>query len=305
VVLALVVAGAAPWVSPLHAQTAYKAANAPTSVVPRSSGFIHADFAEARLTVHYVHEFLGAGIGLAPYAGAAARKGQVDLFSAFDFNPGFEAGVLGFASLGGGTGSLNVVSFAVGYQRTERKVIEFSDDSSTVSFSEPAQSDLMISTGLNVVMRSNAVIGLGGSLRREWSSPGVTDAVEVCVAVSGPGALNVPLCSDRYAVPLADYWAGQVRADLLWNARRLSTARSQPHLAALGSVALDLGQDADPRLNVGIGIGVTPAQYPGHLIVALFFELYDVLDAGGIQPSFADQFVTRVVLGVPFDLLVN
>ena len=149
-VLAAVVAVGASGVSPLNAQTAYKAANAPTSIVPRGSGFVHADFAEARLTLHYVREFLGAGIGLAPYVGAAARKGQVDLFSAFNFNPGFEVGILGFASLGGGTGSLNVMSFAVGFQRTERKVIVFSADSATVSFSEPGQSDLLFSTGVNV-----------------------------------------------------------------------------------------------------------------------------------------------------------
>ncbi len=303
--LTLVVGMAATWSPPLRSQTAYRAANAPTSIVPRISGFIQADFAEARLGVHYVVEFLSAGVGLAPYVGAAARKGQVDLFSAFDFNPGFEVGMLGFMSLGGGGESRTLVSLGVGFQRTERKVIEFSDDSSTVSFSEPAQSDLIFSTGLNAALGPNAVLGLGGSLRREWSSPGVSTPVEVCVGASGPGALNVPLCSNRYGVPLRDYWAGHVRADLLWAARRLSTVRSQPHLAALGSASLDLGRGADPRLNAGIGIGVTPVQYPGQLIVAVFFELYDVLDAGGVQPSFAEQFVTRVVLGVPFDLLVS
>ncbi|MDH3457113.1 MAG: hypothetical protein OER90_09750 [Gemmatimonadota bacterium] len=68
---------------------------------------------------------------------------------------------------------------------------------------------------------------------------------------------------------------------------------------------MDFGQDAAARWNVGTGIGVAPLRYPGHLIVALFMELYDVTDANGEAPDFADRLVTRIVLGIPFDLLVN
>ncbi len=291
--------------APAEAQTAYKAANAASSIIPRSSGFLHADFAEAQLTLHYLREFLGPGLGIAPYAGVAARKGQTDMFSGFEFNPGLEAGLVVFASLGRGRRALDVISLSTTYRRTERKIVEYNDDSTTVTLLETPQADATAALGVNFALGAGTIVGLGGSVRREWSSPGASMPVEICVPARGPSGIIVPLCSDRYTVALADYWTGQVRADLLWNAKRLSMARSQPHLAALGSASLDLGQGADARLNVGIGIGVTPVQYPGQLIVAVLFEVYDVLDARDMQPSFADQFVTRVVLGVPFDLLVN
>jgi hypothetical protein len=198
-----------------------------------------------------------------------------------------------------------VVSLGVGLQRTQRKIIEFSDDSTTVRFSEQAQSDLILSSGVNVALGSDVVFGLAGLLRREWTSPGVTNAVEVCTEVRGPGALNVPLCEDRYTNGLRDYWAGQVRADVLWRVMPLGGARSAPHLAVIGSSSMDVGQDASARWNVGTGIGVAPLRYPGHLIVALFMELYDVTDANAEAPDFADRLVTRIVLGIPFDLLVN
>ena len=305
-VLTLIVLGlGAGGAATARAQTAYKAANAASTIIPRSSGFLQADFAETQLTLHYLREFLRSGLGVAPYAGVAARKGQADMFSGFDFNPGVEAGLLVFASLGSGGRALDAVAVSTAYRRTERKIVTYNDDSTTVTLRETTQADATAALNLNLALGAGTIVGVGGLVRREWSSPGGAKPVEICVPARGPGGIIVPLCSDRYTVPLADHWAGQVRADLLWNARRLSSARSQPHLAALGSASVDLGQDVDPRLNVGVGIGVTPTQYPGHLIVAVFFELYDVLDAGGIQPSFADQFVTRVVLGVPFDLLVN
>ncbi len=287
------------------AQTAFRAANATTSIVPRGSGFVHADFAEARLTLEYLHEFLGPGLGLAPYAGAAARKGQVDMFGAFDFNPGFEAGVLAFLSLGRGARSLSVVSVAVTVQSTERKLIQYSADSLTVTFVERTQRDAILSAGVNLALGGGAVLGVGGSARREWSSPGVTRAVEVCVRSRVTGGLAIPLCENRYATVLRDYWAGQLRTDVLWNVLPLGRAVSGPHLAMMGSTSLDVGLEGDPRWNVGAGVGVAPLRYPGHVIVALLVELYDVTDANGQAPTFADRFVTRLVLGVPFDMLVN
>jgi hypothetical protein len=41
------------------------------------------------------------------------------------------------------------------------------------------------------------------------------------------------------------------------------------------------------------------------MLVALFAELYDVTDANGQSPEFSDRFVTRLVLGIPFDMLVQ
>jgi hypothetical protein len=225
-----------------------------------------------------LHEALDAGLGLGAWAGAAARAGQVDMFAEFDFNPGFEGGVLAFKSLGGGARSLDVIALSVGYQSTQRKLAAFTADSTSVTLSE---------------------------LRREWSSPGVAPSAEVCVETSSPGGIVIPLCESRYLVELADYWAGQLRVDLLWAVARLGGARSQPHLAVMGSSSVDLGQDAAARWNISGGIGVAPLEYPGQVIVALLIGVYDLSDANEQGLDFGDRLVTRLVLGIPFDLLLN
>jgi len=287
------------------AQSAYYSANGAVSLVPRYTGFVGIDFAEARLSLQYVHEFQGAGIGLGPYAAAGARMGQVDLFSAFDFNPGFAAGLLAFKSLGDAARSRDVVFVSLGFRSTQRKLADFAADTNTVELTEEIQRDLTTTLGLNLGLGSRAQLGLAGWIRREWSSPGVAQPVEVCVETVGAGGLTLPSCESRYLVDLQEYWAGQARADVLWNVVALGGARSRPYLALLGSTSLDLGQEADPRWNVGAGVGVAPHEYPGQVIVAVFLELYDVTDANGQAPDFTDRLVARVVLGVPFALLVD
>jgi hypothetical protein len=289
---------------PLAAQSAYFSANGAVSLVPRRSGFVGIDFAEARLTLQYVHEFLKAGYGLSPYVGGGARMGQVDMFSEFDFNPGFVAGVLAFKILGQDARARDVVFVSAGYRSTQRKLAEFAEDTNTVHLSETVQRDVSGTVGLNLALGSQAQMGVAGWIRREWSSPGVTPPVEVCVQTVG-GGIVVPSCESRYVVPLQDYWAGQVRADVLWNVVALGGARSQPQLALLGSTSLDVGQEAAARWNVGAGVGVAPREYPGQVIVVLLLELYDVTDANGQAPDFTDRFVVRVVLGVPFALLID
>ena len=286
------------------AQTAYRLANGPTTVVPRMSGFAHGDFAEARLSLAWVQEFQASGLGIVPYAGAAARKGESDMFAGFDFNPGWEAGVLGFLLVGSAE-RRGAVSVALGFQSTERKLVQYSDDSTLVTLTEMGQRDLTVRLGGEVPVSSGVVVGLGASVRREWDSPGVAKAVEVCVMTDAGGGLVLPSCTDRYAVPLADYWAGQFRADVVADVLALGGARAGPHLALLGGASVDVGQEADARFNVGAGVGVTVARYPGHLIVGALFELHDLTDANGQAPTFADKVAVRVEFGIPFAMLLD
>lgn len=284
------------------AQTAYRLANGPTTVVPRMSGFAHGDFAEARLSLAWVQEFQGSG--LVPYAGAAARKGESDMFAGFDFNPGWEAGALGFLLIGPADRQ-GAVSVALGFQGTERKLVRYSDDSTVVTLTEEGQRDLTVRLGGELPVSSGVVVGLGASVRREWDSPGVAKAVEVCVMTDAGGGLVIPSCTDRYVGQLGDYWAGQFRADVVADVLALGGARAGPHLALLAGGAVDVGQEADARFNVGAGVGITVARYPGHLIVGALFELHDLTDANGQAPTFADKAAVRVEFGIPFAMLLN
>ncbi len=286
------------------AQTTYRLANGPTSIVPSVTGFAHADFAEARLSLEYVREFPTAGIGVAPYAGAAARKGESDMFAGFDFNPGWEAGVLGFLRVGPGD-RRGTVSIAIGYQRTQRKLVEYSQDSTTVTLAEEWQSDFIGTIGGEYAVSPSVSIGVGASLRREWDSPGTAKAVEVCVLTDAGQGLVVPSCVDRYPVRLDDYWAGQVRADVVGNLLPLGRASARPHLAALGAASFDLGQGASARVNLGAGLGIAVARYPGHVMVAAVFELHDVSNATGQVPTLADKTAVRLELSIPFAMLLN
>jgi len=288
------------------AQTAYTAANGPTTLVPRGTGFAQADFAEARLSLTLVHEFRSPRLGVAPYVGAAVRAGETDLFGSFNFNPGYQVGAMGFVRLSDEEATGGVVSLAVGYASAQRRVVEFNADSSVGTLSEHMQRNLAVAVGLNAPLGSRVLAGVGGSVRREWESPGVTRATELCVPGRDPTTgIIAPVCENRYVVALGDYWAGQVRGDLLWNAVRLGRSTVQPYLAVFGSGSVDLGQEASARLNLGTGLGVVPAKYPGHLLVALFVELYDLTDANGEAPHLADRLVTRITLGIPFAMVLR
>lgn len=289
----------------LQGQSAYPAANGQSSIVPRSTGFARADFAEANLSLYVVHEILDPGIGLEGWAGAAARAGQVDMFGAFDFNPGFEGGVLAFKSLGGGARSLDVVALSVGYQSTQRKLAAFDPDSTRITLSEETQRDVTAGLSLNLALGPRVMTGLGGAVRREWSSPGTAPSAEVCVETTSPGGVIIPLCGSRYLVPLEDYWAGQLRADVLWAFLGLGGAQSQPHLALIGAGSIDVGQGAPARWNIAGGVGVVPLEYPGQIIVTLLVGVYDLSDAGDRGLDVGDRLVTRLVLGIPFALLAD
>jgi len=213
---------------------------------------------------------------------------------------------MGFLRLSDREPAAGVVSLALGYTSGQRRVVEFNADSTVGTLSEHMQRNLAVAVGLNAPLGSRMLAGLGGSVRREWESPGVTRATEICVPGQDPATgIIAPVCEDRYVVALGDYWAGQVRGDLLWNAVRLGRSPSQPSLAVLGSGSVDVGQEASARLNVGAGLGVVPASYAGHVLVALFVELYDLTDANGQAPHLADRLVTRITLGIPFAMVLN
>ncbi len=287
---ALVVTLPAP--EPLAAQAAYTVAKSQTSIVPLYHGFLVGDFAEAKLAMSFVvrKDFSCDGDGCTPHqlnllagVSAAARKGQRDIFSNLNFNPGFDVGgrlVYVGQREGPGYGAVYV---GVRYSSQERHIIHIDTVININTLDETLQRTFAASVGFNYAFSDVAVVGIGFEGRREWSSPGVQLDAEFCTPGTAPNGFRVLVCRDRFVAPLSDLWGGHARIDLNI---KLADLRSAVHVARLGlitAVSVDVFQDANETVNFG--------------------QLF----ANGPERNsyFSDQFLVRLVRGMPFPALVG
>ena len=139
------------------------------------------------------------------------------------------------------------------------------------------------------------------------------------ICVGEPGFPQV--CNDRYLGVLRDRWATQVRGDVLAGLRRLSSKGIIPYVAVVGAASLDMAEDGPNAVNVGVGPAIASVRYPGQVVVALLFEVHDVLednnaiptefvsrlglDPNEFVPTFGDRFGFRIAFSVPFPVLVQ
>ncbi len=320
-VLCTALAATLPAPEPLAAQAAYTVANSQTSIIPLYHGFLAADFAEAKLALTFVarKKFPCDGDGCTPNqlnllvgVSAAARKGQRDIFSNLNFNPGFDiGGRLVFVAQREGPG-YGAVYVGVRYSSQERHIIDINTVTNVNTLDQALQRTFAASVGFNYAFSDVAIVGIGFEGRRERSSPGIQLDTEYCTPGTAANGLRVLVCRDRFVGPLSDLWGGHARIDLNIKLADLGSAVHAARLGLITAVSVDVFQDANETVNFGIGPSVHIRGYPGHTAVALLFGLRDVFDANQLfanSPAqnsyFSDHFLVRLVLGMPFPALVG
>jgi hypothetical protein len=279
------------------------------------------DFAEAKLALTFVlkKDFSCDGDGCKPNrldflggVSAAARKGQRDIFSKLNFNPGFDVGgrlVYVAQREGPGYGAVYV---GVRYTSQERNTIGIDTATNINTLGETLQRTFAASVGFNYAFSEVATVGIGFEGRRERSSPGIQLDREFCTPGTAANGLRVLVCRDRFVGPLLDLWNGHARIDLNIKLADLGSAVHVARLGLIAAASVDVFQDANEAVNFGFGPSVHIRGYPGHTAVALLFGLRDVFDAnqlfanGPEQNSYlTDHFLVRFVLGAPFPVLVE
>ena len=299
------------------AQAAYKAANSFTSIIPREYGFFSIGFEEARLGLTFVTEpgtscedgeCFGGGFGFGGHLTVAARKGQADLFSNFAFNPGFGAGVRVSYTVRQSRASYDVFYLDVRHSTVQLKIAEWGSGDTVLVLDERNRRDFLGSVGFNHAFGHGSVVGLRVEARRELGSVGTAVQQEVCVPARGGGGMYM-VCSHRYftytTTPLPDLWAGHARIDYTLRLARLGSATSVPVLALVGAGSIDKLDGANATLNWAIGAAIVPAAYPGQSMVALLAGFNDATDANGVAPDFNDRFVVSIIVGLPFEMLLQ
>jgi hypothetical protein len=305
----------------LAAQAAYTVANSQTSIVPLYHGFLAADFAEAKLALTFVarKKFSCDGDGCTPNqlnllvgVSAAARKGQRDIFSNLNFNPGFDVGgrlVYVAQREGPGYGAVYV---GVRYSSQERHIIDINTVTNINTLDEALQHTFAASVGFNYAFSDVAIVGIGFEGRRERSSPGVQLDTEFCTPGTAASGLRVLVCRDRFVGPLSDFWGGHARIDLNIKLGDLGSAAHVARLGLITAASVDVFQDANETVSFGLGPSVHIRGYPGHTAVALLFGLRDAFDANQLFANspernsyFSDHFLVRFMLGMPFPALVG
>ncbi len=298
----------------LAGQTAYKAANSHTSVIPREYGLFNMGFAEARLgltfvaepaTRCYYGECQGGGLGFAAYATASARTGEMSLFANFDFTPGVTVGGRVSYTIRQSGYGYDILYLTAGHGTHELRIVEVNSDSTVLHFDERLQRDVVGGLGYNHAFGPGTTVGLLAEARRELGSPGSDLPQEICIRRA---RFNNLVCSDRYLRefgPLPDLWAGHLRADLTLKAATLGAAGSLPVLALVSAASVDLIENSSAAANFALGVAVVPAAYPGQSIVTLLFGYNDAFDANGGLPKLADRFVASLSIGVPFPLIMR
>ena len=310
-----------PAPGPLAAQAAYTVANSQTSIVPLYHGFVTGDFAETKLALTFVvkKEFSCDGDGCMPdqlnvLAGvsAAARKGQRDIFSNLNFNPGFDVGGrLMYVAQREGSG-YSAVYVGVGYSSQERHIIDINTVTDITTLDETMQRTFAASVGFNYAFSDVTIVGIGFEGRWERSSPGIQLDTEFCTPGTAANGLRVLVCRDRFVAPLSDLWGGHARIDLIVKLADLGSAAHAAQLGFITAASVDVFQGANETVSFGLGPSVHIRGYPGHAAVALLFGLRDVFDANQLfanRPAensyFGDHFLVRLVLGLPFPVLVG
>jgi hypothetical protein len=288
----------------IAAQAAYSAANGSSSIVPLHFGFLSAEFAEAKLALNFTQRLDPFNFSL--HMSAAARKGQQDVFSKLDFNPGFDVGGrVAYVLQGDGPG-YDVFYVGGRFQSQVRNVIKLNNpDVGLNTLDEVDQRTFAASVGFNHAFSEVTIVGVRVEGRRELSSPGVQRAEEWCTPGNSPSGMRVLVCRDRYTDPLPDLWAGHARVDLTIKVADLGSGPHGARLGVITATSVDLVEGANNVLNVALGPSVHVAGYPGHTVAALLFGLRDVSDANGQRPGFSDRFVVQLVLGVPFRMMVG
>lgn len=316
-----VVVAMAVQLSPTLGQTAYSAASSQTSIVPFGGGFFSIDFTEAKLGLTFVrrHPFECTPKGCIPnelnfsaYTSFAARKGVQDLFSSFDFTPGIDVGGRFAYVARGRSGRYDAGFLGVTYTTHERRVIVFDPVAQTGMLGADQQRTFAAVIGYNHAFSDVTILGLAIEGRRELSTPGVEPAREYCTPGTGPGGIPISVCSDRYLAPLPDLWTGQVRMDLSVGLAALGRPDAAAQLGITTAASADFVQRAQASVNVAVGPSLHLSAYPGQPIVVLLLGLQDIFDANDLRAGdpnppayFADHFVVRLVLGVPFKSLVG
>lgn len=305
----------------LVAQAAYTVANSQTSILPLYHGFLAGDFAEAKLALAFVarKEPSCDGDGCTPnqfnlLAGVsgAARKGQRDLFSNLNFNPGFDVGgrlVYVAQREGSGYGAVYV---GVRYSSQERNTIDINTVTNINTLGETVQRTFAASVGFNYAFSDVTIVGIGFEGRRERSSPGIQLDTEFCTPGTSANGFRVLVCRDRFVAPLSDLWGGHARIDLNVKLTGLGSAMHAARLGLIAAASVDVFQGSNETVNVGLGPSLHIWGYPGHTAAALLFGLRDVFDANQIfanspeQNSYvSDHFLVRLVFSMPFPVLVE
>ena len=320
-VLCTALAATPPAPETLIAQAAYTVANSPTSIVPLYHGFLAGDFAEAKLALAFVvrKELSCDGDGCTPnqfhlFAGVsgAARKGQRDIFSNLNFNPGFDVGgrlVYVAQSEGPGYGAVYI---GVRYSSQERHTIDINTVTNINTLGETLQRTFAASVGFNYAFSDVTIVGIGFEGRRERSSPGIQLDTEFCTPGTSANGFRVLVCRDRFLAPLSDLWGGHARIDLNIKLADLGSAVHAARLGLITAASVDVFQGANETVNFGLGPSVHIRGYPGHTAVALLFGLRDVFDANQLfanspeqKSYFSDHFLVRLVFGIPFPVAVG
>ena len=320
-VLCAALAATLPAPGPLAAQAAYTVANSQTSIVPLYHGFVTGDFAETKLALTFVvkKEFSCDGDGCMPdqlnvLAGvsAAARKGQRDIFSNLNFNPGFDVGGrLVYVAQREGSG-YSAVYVGVRYSSQERHIIDINTVTNITTLDETMQRTFAASVGFNYAFSDVTIVGISFAGRWERSSPGIQPDIEFCTPGTSASGFRVLVCRDRFLAPLSDLWGGHARIDLNIKLADLGSAVHAARLGLITAASVDVFRGANETVSFGLGPSVHIRGYPGHTAVALLFGLRDVFDANQLfanSPAgnsyFNDHFLVRVVLGLPFPVLVG
>ena len=320
-VLCTALAATLPAPEPLAAQAAYTAANSQTSIVPLGHGFLAGDFAEAKFALTFVvrKELSCDGDGCTPNqlnllggVSAAARKGQRDIFSNLNFNPGFDVGgrlVYVAQREGPGYGAVYV---GVRYSSQERHIIDINTVTDINTLDQTLQRTFAASVGFNYAFSEVTIVGIGFEGRWERSSPGIQLDTEFCTPGTSANGLRVLVCRDRFVAPLLDLWGGHARIDLNIKLADLGSAVHAARLGLITAASVDVFQGANETVNFGLGPSVHIRGYPGHTAAALLFGLRDVFDANQLFANspeqnsyFSDHFLVRLVFGIPFPVLVG
>ena len=245
-------------------------------------------------------------------AGISGQKGERSLFANGTITPGYDLGVavtrrLESASAHHG-GYTDVYAGVIATSRPLTFATITPSGSATVA--DASERTVGLTTGVNFFLRENFAVGIGGGVKRAWSTPGLQKAMNVCTSTaSGTTAagqiVQVSTCDDGYTGPLADQWIDSVRLDVLKNFTRTKMDPASGDIVAVATVGVIGSVNVNHRTgtaavyNLAVGPTLHPKGVPHKVLLAAVFGFADVSDAANQGKTLRDKFGVQLYFGVP------
>jgi hypothetical protein len=242
--------------------------------------------------------------------GISTAKGNKDLFSKGDFNPGANFSTSSsqyFQDNGPGYWALRErFNYEVQEIKSVNNVV---NQNATLELTNKVNHNFGIDFTVARAFRYDFVIAITASAKRIYNSPGNLKTEQVSQILSTGNTSDgkqytVSDNEDRYYGNLLDVEnKGEIGFDMFWNFLKLGKVKKDnPSIALLGSIVTSYSKYSKPYYSLSLGPSFQPPSKTRYIVFATLLEFFKINKDTDWKNFVKNNFRVRLYVGVPFDV---